>query len=145
MCRNSSSAHASGSAAAAPLRRVSVPARATGSADAASLALHTRSPPERHPPTTDLPPASRVPTDPRCLSPIPRATNSVARAVDGSLYRLRDEICLRYSSASSSTNATALTHKTHEFLRSEEHTSELQSLAYLVCRLLLEKKNKDIK
>src|SRR5205823_9214901 len=27
-----------------------------------------------------------------------------------------------------------------QFLRSEEHTSELQSLAYLVCRLLLEKK-----
>src|SRR2546425_9279516 len=27
------------------------------------------------------------------------------------------------------------------FQRSEEHTSELQSLAYLVCRLLLEKKN----
>src|SRR2546425_4146452 len=29
----------------------------------------------------------------------------------------------------------------HE-VRSEEHTSELQSLAYLVCRLLLEKKKK---
>src|SRR2546425_9406356 len=29
----------------------------------------------------------------------------------------------------------------HHF-RSEEHTSELQSLAYLVCRLLLEKKKK---
>src|SRR2546425_4227356 len=28
-------------------------------------------------------------------------------------------------------------------VRSEEHTSELQSLAYLVCRLLLEKKKKD--
>src|SRR2546425_2693947 len=28
------------------------------------------------------------------------------------------------------------------FGRSEEHTSELQSLAYLVCRLLLEKKKK---
>src|SRR5229473_4197723 len=27
-------------------------------------------------------------------------------------------------------------------LRSEEHTSELQSLAYLVCRLLLEKKTR---
>src|SRR2546423_3058711 len=27
--------------------------------------------------------------------------------------------------------------------RSEEHTSELQSLAYLVCRLLLEKKKTD--
>src|SRR2546423_11191807 len=29
---------------------------------------------------------------------------------------------------------------TEEDFRSEEHTSELQSLAYLVCRLLLEKK-----
>src|SRR2546425_2691530 len=28
----------------------------------------------------------------------------------------------------------------HQLERSEEHTSELQSLAYLVCRLLLEKK-----
>src|SRR2546425_6657942 len=30
----------------------------------------------------------------------------------------------------------------HRVRRSEEHTSELQSLAYLVCRLLLEKKKK---
>src|SRR2546425_1963309 len=30
----------------------------------------------------------------------------------------------------------------HGVPRSEEHTSELQSLAYLVCRLLLEKKKK---
>src|SRR2546423_4697472 len=29
-----------------------------------------------------------------------------------------------------------------DLLRSEEHTSELQSLAYLVCRLLLEKKKR---
>src|ERR1035438_4410888 len=29
-------------------------------------------------------------------------------------------------------------------LRSEEHTSELQSLRHLVCRLLLEKKHKDL-
>src|SRR2546425_9206096 len=28
------------------------------------------------------------------------------------------------------------------YVRSEEHTSELQSLAYLVCRLLLEKKKR---
>src|SRR2546425_5451271 len=28
----------------------------------------------------------------------------------------------------------------NQAIRSEEHTSELQSLAYLVCRLLLEKK-----
>src|SRR5687767_15251227 len=39
-------------------------------------------------------------------------------------------------------------HAVHEIVnrrrsgRSEEHTSELQSLAYLVCRLLLEKKKK---
>src|SRR2546425_873681 len=42
-------------------------------------------------------------------------------------------------------NALALPHPVHihcNNLRSEEHTSELQSLAYLVCRLLLEKKKK---
>src|SRR2546425_6423190 len=33
-----------------------------------------------------------------------------------------------------------LTRTRRRFSRSEEHTSELQSLAYLVCRLLLEKK-----
>src|SRR5262245_62835338 len=35
--------------------------------------------------------------------------------------------------------------QTKEPLRSEEHTSELQSLRHLVCRLLLEKKNTKIK
>src|SRR5437762_4379966 len=34
------------------------------------------------------------------------------------------------------------TRRTPSCLRSEEHTSELQSPMYLVCRLLLEKKNK---
>src|SRR2546425_5161254 len=42
-----------------------------------------------------------------------------------------------------------ITHgKTHDVTvldRSEEHTSELQSLAYLVCRLLLEKKKQDVR
>src|SRR5947209_16549486 len=32
-----------------------------------------------------------------------------------------------------------------DVMRSEEHTSELQSRQYLVCRLLLEKKKSDIK
>src|SRR3712207_9399645 len=36
----------------------------------------------------------------------------------------------------------ALTSRKGAFLRSEEHTSELQSRQYLVCRLLLEKKKK---
>src|SRR5947199_7835842 len=35
--------------------------------------------------------------------------------------------------------------KSFKDLRSEEHTSELQSLRHLVCRLLLEKKKKNIK
>src|SRR2546429_6974985 len=34
---------------------------------------------------------------------------------------------------------------THSGVRSEEHTSELQSRLHLVCRLLLEKKKKQIK
>src|SRR5438045_7253632 len=34
-------------------------------------------------------------------------------------------------------------HFTKEIVRSEEHTSELQSLRHLVCRLLLEKKKKN--
>src|SRR3989441_3002280 len=38
--------------------------------------------------------------------------------------------------------AEALAHQPSRRVRSEEHTSELQSLAYLVCRLLLEKKKK---
>src|SRR5687767_15894099 len=38
------------------------------------------------------------------------------------------------------TRWSASTMETAEMARSEEHTSELQSLAYLVCRLLLEKK-----
>src|SRR2546423_7233487 len=39
-------------------------------------------------------------------------------------------------------NETGLSGATSFPHRSEEHTSELQSLAYLVCRLLLEKKKK---
>src|SRR2546425_4843065 len=47
----------------------------------------------------------------------------------------------------SQTLAQTIHHAEHEYAnafgdRSEEHTSELQSLAYLVCRLLLEKKKK---
>src|SRR5687767_15260636 len=37
--------------------------------------------------------------------------------------------------------AAALVVMSAQRARSEEHTSELQSLAYLVCRVLLEKKN----
>src|SRR2546425_7694672 len=50
---------------------------------------------------------------------------------------------LRFSAAQRSHGiATGLPRITSGPHRSEEHTSELQSLAYLVCRLLLEKKKK---
>src|SRR2546425_8914289 len=47
-----------------------------------------------------------------------------------SIFRSRPDCWVRRCSAASVSR------------RSEEHTSELQSLAYLVCRLLLEKKKK---
>src|SRR5262245_64951010 len=40
-----------------------------------------------------------------------------------------------------SNNRSLMTAHAREEPRSEEHTSELQSLRHLVCRLLLEKKN----
>src|SRR2546425_9614515 len=46
------------------------------------------------------------------------------------------------SSANPSLGRSTTGRDTRRFPRSEEHTSELQSLAYLVCRLLLEKKKK---
>src|SRR3712207_7671506 len=39
-------------------------------------------------------------------------------------------------------NSERRTQQWFKMVRSEEHTSELQSRQYLVCRLLLEKKNK---
>src|SRR2546421_863605 len=41
-------------------------------------------------------------------------------------------------------NVVPATQRTGDVMRSEEHTSELQSRSDLVCRLLLEKKNRAI-
>src|SRR2546423_10978418 len=49
-------------------------------------------------------------------------------------------ICVSGSSGSPTRTRCASSVKRATTSRSEEHTSELQSLAYLVCRLLLEKK-----
>src|SRR3989441_3985259 len=63
----------------------------------------------------------RVLVHPRIVIGVPSEITPVEkRAVQDSAYRARAS----------------------EVYRSEEHTSELQSLAYLVCRLLLEKKKK---
>src|SRR3712207_6893700 len=62
-------------------------------------------------------------------------------------YRVGAAMCLpararRGSSGSSSSVGPYGTGEPASRIRSEEHTSELQSRQYLVCRLLLEKKNK---
>src|SRR3712207_7398889 len=51
--------------------------------------------------------------------------------------------CMSFGDASRGSNDWALDDQGGEpIFRSEEHTSELQSRQYLVCRLLLEKKKK---
>src|SRR5690348_17796427 len=47
------------------------------------------------------------------------------------------------STADSRTTSTPVPRGARSHLRSEEHTSELQSPVHLVCRLLLEKKKKN--
>src|SRR2546425_9569152 len=60
-----------------------------------------------------------------------------ARTMDDDLVQLATLDRLGYEEAWIGEHFTA---QWENIPRSEEHTSELQSLAYLVCRLLLEKK-----
>src|SRR5205823_11914556 len=88
--------------------------------------------PDRPPGPRSAPPARPGQAPPRTASPparpcgrrssLPRETSAASRSASGPSAR----------SVRARPEAT-----------SEEHTSELQSLAYLVCRLLLEKKKKD--
>src|SRR2546425_7056952 len=55
--------------------------------------------------------------------------------VVGGLAKVKDFKCSKCSG-----DGVKVVDGVRQFVRSEEHTSELQSLAYLVCRLLLEKK-----
>src|SRR2546425_9512843 len=66
----------------------------------------------------------------------PRSTLFPYTTLFRSLRRIR-EVALRLE-------VIAVNDASTDGTRSEEHTSELQSLAYLVCRLLLEKKKKPI-
>src|SRR2546425_11236194 len=65
------------------------------------------------------------------------------------LFRSRDEAqreqAQREHTQPKEAAESAITRGMWKKERSEEHTSELQSLAYLVCRLLLEKKKKKIR
>src|SRR5258708_30946209 len=56
-------------------------------------------------------------------------------------FRLPTAAMLERLSMACSTSCGRLTFSKMKLVRSEEHTSELQSPDHLVCRLLLEKKN----
>src|SRR5205823_9893937 len=72
---------------------------------------------------------------------------TLIRAPSTSRSLLRSAAALEPASATTAGTAANVSHNqttpgSSSLSRSEEHTSELQSLAYLVCRLLLEKKKK---
>src|SRR5438445_2283694 len=83
--------------------------------------------------------AQRVQSQPPFCCPVCGAVKYVrvfVRRRSGDWYQAQDAVqrCLFV--------ATAPAHKDAD-VQSEEHTSELQSRQYLVCRLLLEKKNQN--
>src|SRR3712207_8123198 len=62
----------------------------------------------------------------------------------GAVHTGRDDLNVAKQWFAEHTNPELRRGELHEVLpRSEEHTSELQSRQYLVCRLLLEKKKKE--
>src|SRR5205823_12400130 len=88
-------------------------------------------------------------------NPFPTRRSSDLRAKDGDARAL-EALCARHAdrvqrialnvlhdpddaSDAAQEALVKLVRRVHQFRRSEEHTSELQSLAYLVCRLRLEK------
>src|SRR2546425_3878889 len=92
--------------------------------------------------TTNRPPADHVFLN-RCGQPITRfgIHTMIERHVQRTLARMPSLANKRVSPHTiRHTTATHLLRAGVDINRSEEHTSELQSLAYLVCRLLLEKK-----
>src|SRR5882724_12095407 len=77
-------------------------------------------------------------------SATPRQVSMAAGCVPQSSCNFRPRAPARICSRSGSGEAQLPLPRKPRFMRSEEHTSELQSLRHLVCRLLLEKKKKAI-
>src|SRR5258707_7704144 len=71
----------------------------------------------------------------RSTNPVLRRTIQNARAVN--MPKDRIEAAIKRAAGRDAAN--------YQQVRSEEHTSELQSRQYLVCRLLLEKKKKHLR
>src|SRR5258706_11704055 len=70
-----------------------------------------------------------------------RSNHTVCRPVAGRHERTRRWLARTRSDDATELDCSKRVRASH--LRSEEHTSELQSLTNLVCRLLLEKKKKN--
>src|SRR5215217_7586145 len=87
----------------------------------------------------------------RPVSPIPsssRIAPASSSSSSDSSASIRDEIATAAAPTATAWSATTdgtASSPSSTFARSEEHTSELQSRQYLVCRLLLEKKKKNTK
>src|SRR5947209_11981443 len=81
-------------------------------------------------------------TPARCApAEMPMPSSSFARRTNV-IYGSSSAIRIRWTSHVSGRADMILTSHSLSASRSEEHTSELQSRQYLVCRLLLEKKKK---
>src|SRR3989441_9354959 len=95
------------------------------------------------------PPADLLDDVVRALTPAYRLDQRVAATPERAVYHawdrvLKRSVALHVYLAPDSPGRAWFLRETKTLARSEEHTSELQSLAYLVCRLLLEKKNNAI-
>src|SRR5205823_7994920 len=102
--------------------------KVTSPPEASTLSLHDA-----------LPISRRAAAVPRQRRPAAAAQAGIAGARAGGESRLRHRV--RPDALSRRRRRRDRLHVEAAAARSEEHTSELQSLAYLVCRLLLEKKN----
>src|SRR5437899_9515885 len=98
---------------------------------------------------------SGTPVNPDCAmmaavtplrAPIPEKSNAFSTCSRSrSQLQTPDTCCAAYDSAYRIPCSSSLASDAAAPARSEEHTSELQSLRHLVCRLLLEKKKKNNK
>src|SRR5687767_15611634 len=100
----------------------------------------------RRPPRSTLFPYTTLFRSPQAAWGDPELSRSLSSPTASGRASRRD--VLRWSIASDPParpvrGRSALSDPAPSTRRSEEHTSELQSLAYLVCRLLLEKKKTD--
>src|SRR5262245_62725974 len=95
------------------------------------------------PPTSPLFPYTTLFRSPESASSRARSSPPATSAVPDASGRRADSTSTRTPLARARCAASAPTPSLTS-IRSEEHTSELQSLRHLVCRLLLEKKNTNL-